>query len=656
MSFKIITDDINNYFKNNKFTIANSKPLEGKYNEGDIVISNNQTNGELIGWICVVSGSPGEWEEIGNIQKEYVEQLIANTYNDIKQLETRVNVLQENDGNLDLSIFATKEMANEINKSIADINSDIRDLENKNLQVNDTIQVLENTLNGTQEDIEGIYDIIGDTAGNIRNDVNNIMLSNANLTTQINTLNSKINALEQKVQADIDQLTYLQRAFANSLISKGINVNLASGWDVLFGGLIDLIESGWCVSKDDTGTKVDCSSITISGISTSMNIGTTQTPIITVLPVNCAYSSNLVSSNQNILAVENGVIIAKAPGTVTLTASAGSKSHVVNITVLSPTNSITLDKTSVTINKGQTFTLTPTITPANSTDAIQWSSSNTNIATVNSMGVVTGKSGGSCTITATCGSKSAKCNVTVTETCTSISLNASQVVLEKGLTYATVVTVLPSNCTDVIQWSSSNTNIATVNSNGVVTGKSGGSCTITATCGSKRASFILTVKVTTTAFSINETTLTLTKGGTKQLTYKLTPADSTEAIVWSSSNTSIATVSNGLVTAVKGGTATISATSGSHTSHCSVTVSSPCKGISFTSSSLTFSANARINMRSYLVLTPADCSDKISWYVDNYNLGTITSDGVLTLANGSGTFHVQAQCGGYAATITIYFK
>lgn len=78
--------------------------------------------------------------------------------------------------------------------------------------------------------------------------------------------------------------------------------------------------------------------------------------------------------------------------------------------------SITLDKTSVEVFKGKTVTLTATVSPANTTDTITWSSNDSSVATVNENGVVTGVSQGTAIITAQAGDKTALCTVTVDPT------------------------------------------------------------------------------------------------------------------------------------------------------------------------------------------------------------------------------------------------
>lgn len=84
--------------------------------------------------------------------------------------------------------------------------------------------------------------------------------------------------------------------------------------------------------------------------------------------------------------------------------------------VVIPAESITLDKTSVEIFKNQTVTLTATVSPANTTDTVTWSSNDSSVATVDAYGVVTGVSQGTATIMAKAGDKTASCTVTVDPT------------------------------------------------------------------------------------------------------------------------------------------------------------------------------------------------------------------------------------------------
>ncbi|MBQ9902694.1 MAG: Ig-like domain-containing protein [Clostridia bacterium] len=238
-----------------------------------------------------------------------------------------------------------------------------------------------------------------------------------------------------------------------------------------------------------------------------------------------------------------------------------------------PATGISLSQTSLSLTKGNTATLTATVTPSGSTDSVTWTSSNTAVATV-SNGVVTAVGNGSATITAKAGSKSATCSVTVTTPATGISLSQTSLSLTKGNTATLTATVTPSGSSDSVTWTSSNTAVATV-SNGVVTAVGNGSATITAKAGSKSATCSVTVTTPATGISLSQTSLSLTKGNTATLTATVTPSGSTDSVTWTSSNTAVATVSNGVVTAVGNGSATITAKAGSKSATCSVTVTTP---------------------------------------------------------------------------------
>lgn len=163
----------------------------------------------------------------------------------------------------------------------------------------------------------------------------------------------------------------------------------------------------------------------------------------------------------------------------------------------------------------------------------------------------------------------------------SVSVSPSTKTIAVGENASLDATVSPGSAIQTVTWSSDNTNIATVNSTtGEVTGVAAGSCNIIATStadGSKSGSCALTVTtVSVTGVSLDKDELALTVGSNKTLTETITPANATNKTVsWSSDDPSVATVSNGVVTGVAVGTATITVTTqdGNFTDECEVTVS-----------------------------------------------------------------------------------
>lgn len=178
---------------------------------------------------------------------------------------------------------------------------------------------------------------------------------------------------------------------------------------------------------------------------------------------------------------------------------------------------ITLNRTNASLVKGKTLQLTAMITPENATNrAVNWASSNTKIATVDSAGKVTAKAAGTVTITCTAqadSGKKATCKVTVTEPkppvkptvkVTKVTLNKKTATLSPKETLTLKATVTPTNATNKgVAWKSSNTKIATVSSTGKVTAKAAGTVTITCTAkdgSGKKATCKITVYNNTQAY------------------------------------------------------------------------------------------------------------------------------------------------------------
>ena len=396
-----------------------------------------------------------------------------------------------------------------------------------------------------------------------------------------------------------------------------------------------------------------------------------------------------------------------------------------------PATGVTLDKTELSLTEGESATLTATVEPENATDkAIVWTSSDNAVATVEN-GVVTAVKAGTATITAACGSAKAECTVTVTaapagpisvkvgsaaypvkpvdgqagkyhaavpygsnatievkdaaflmvtnskggylndEGSNPFTLTAAQLdklLISKDIPFtpansaskvaylsimdftanasyelyieltrkavpATGVTlnetalslrptekatltaaVAPENTTDTLVWTSSNDAVATVK-DGVVTAKSEGTATITAACGSAKAECVVTVlpPIPATGVTLDKAALKLYEGDAAKLTAMVKPEDTTDkTIVWTSSDKTIATVKDGAVTAVKAGTATITAACGEAKATCAVTVKAPV-------------APAQKD-GVYQIGT----ADELVWFAKQVNGGSTAISGVLT--------------------------
>ena len=362
--------------------------------------------------------------------------------------------------------------------------------------------------------------------------------------------------------------------------------------------------SNWSVTADSSYQitaysitfycEIEVGPVSVTGVSINKTALTlpeesSETLVATVSPSG-ATNKNVTwtSSNSTVASVDqNGKVTAKQAGNATITVETedgGFKATcAVTVTAVYHVTGVTLNKNQLNLNVGASETLTPTVSPSNATDkSVTWSSSNDLIATVTDNGEVHAVAVGSATITVRTndGNKTATCTVTVSEVAvTSVTLNKPSTTLVRGGSETLTATVLPANATNKnITWSSSNSSVASV-SNGTVTAVAVGSATITATSQSdstKKATCTVTVNPKgVISISLNKTELALNVDQSDTLTVTFNPTDADDQLItWSTSNSSIATVSNGTVTAKAAGSATITATShdGNKTATCAVTV------------------------------------------------------------------------------------
>ena len=249
--------------------------------------------------------------------------------------------------------------------------------------------------------------------------------------------------------------------------------------------------------------------------------------------------------------------------------------------------SITLNEKSINLDIRESKQLVATINPENATNKnVYWTSSNTDVAYVDSSGLVTGFDKGTAVIIVTTedGNKVATCTVTVTDSSepidpdqpnkvnvTDISLNINAMKLNINSSKQLIATVKPENATNKnVYWVSTNSAVATVDNEGNVTAVGEGTAIIVVTTedGNRTAMCTVTVtgsdnssedKINVTGVSLNANSIKLNKNDQKQLVATVRPANATnKSVYWTSSNESVATVdNNGNVTAIGKGTATI---------------------------------------------------------------------------------------------------
>lgn len=281
------------------------------------------------------------------------------------------------------------------------------------------------------------------------------------------------------------------------------------------------------------------------------------------------------SSNENVAIVsQTGKVTGIARGYASITAMAldGSESEVsCEIRVVIPVNSVTLNKTSMSMFVGESKKLKAKVGPKNVTyKKAKWSSSDTSVAIVDEDGIVIGIKAGSTMITAEAADNSGKkaiCYVTVNDrlASTGITLQDKAITMVPNETKIVEMVLIPVASTDDVTWSSDNSAVASVNKDsGKITAKSTGTAYVTVMTDSGK-----TATVEVTVIGLNQTKLV-----TEQYTeYNLSVEGSSDTVKWHSENPLVATVSNnGTVSTKAVGTTNIVATVNGRKLYCKVVV------------------------------------------------------------------------------------
>ena len=393
-----------------------------------------------------------------------------------------------------------------------------------------------------------------------------------------------------------------------------------------------------CGGEEDTGIPV--ASVGFNKNVLELEVGETYKLNATVLPSN-ATDKTLIwsSSDSDVASVSDGLITARKEGKAEITAKSGNKQAVCTVTV-KPETDVTVPVTSVTLNQsvytlaiGASYTLIPTVLPANATDRqVKWSSSNEKTVTVSDRGVIQAIAEGTSTIKAEAGGKSATCAVTVEKTIvavTEVTLDRTSLTLKVNETFTLSATVAPENATDkAVKWTTSDSGVVRV-SNGTVTAVGEGTAKITAAAGGKSARCTVTVeKEETEIIPVNSVTLnreSLELGLNEAFTLSATvaPENATDkAVKWTTSDSGVVRVSNGTVTSVGEGTAKITAAAGGKSASCTVTVKNaepeiiPVDSVTLNRESLELKIDETFTLTA--LIAPSDATEtEIIWASDN---------------------------------------
>ena len=243
---------------------------------------------------------------------------------------------------------------------------------------------------------------------------------------------------------------------------------------------------------------------------------------------------------------------------------------------------------------------------------------------------------------------------------TNIRMNISQATIQSGGQYQLSAIITPADASKSLRWTSSNPNVAIVDNNGLVTGRSSGTSTITCTTtdGSNlSASCTITVAQLITSISM-QGSLEMNTGNTYRLSVSISPASATgKSLKWNSSNGNVATVSSdGTVTAKSPGTANITCvtTDGSKKSAtCTVTVKQGVTGITLNKTSATIGVGNSTQLTANV--SPSNATNKsVKWNSSNTGVATVNGNGQVTgVGVGTTTITCRSSDGNATASCTV---
>lgn len=322
-------------------------------------------------------------------------------------------------------------------------------------------------------------------------------------------------------------------------------------------------------------------------------VGDRFKPDVAIVPENALNRNyTLKSLDERVAALDDeGFVVLKSYGKARIQATTedGGYTDVCEFDVYEHTVGIRLETEQARVRKGGRLTLAAVAQPEGKTDGrLVWSSSDGSVASVDEEGVVSGKSKGEAVITVTAvdGGYTAECRVRVYQPVTELRMDNRSMTVNTGEDIQLTATILPYDADNKsIVWSSDNPDVADVNGKGVVTGVKAGQTVIRATSEDEGISdfCVVTVNQPVTGVSLSKSELSFSKiGDAEQLVASVQPADATnKELNWSSSDESVAIVSNGRVLCSGYGSAIVYVTTvdGGYMASCVVTADDGLTGI-----------------------------------------------------------------------------
>ena len=319
---------------------------------------------------------------------------------------------------------------------------------------------------------------------------------------------------------------------------------------------------------------------------------------------------------------------------------------------------LSCDKENIEISVGETMTLTTSVEPIDTSDHFRWNSTDTSVVSVNRSGVVKGISAGTAVVEVHCGDLTATCEVTVKD----IPIEKIEMPEEVryingiGITEKIDLLLTPENASEKVLWNSSDSDIATVDQEGIITTKAVGETVITAVS-EKNPEITCSCRVKVQAeleeIVLSSNIITLKKNDTDEVHVSFIPADANNIpdVEWNVYDNSVLEVTTlgehneqAVIQAVGGGNTTIEVRAGRCTAYCTVTVTVPCEKIVMEQEQVTINVGRYKTL--YYSLLPGTSTDNITWESSDTSVVTVGDDGeIYGVREGNAVVTAEAESG-----------
>ena len=370
------------------------------------------------------------------------------------------------------------------------------------------------------------------------------------------------------------------------------------------------------------------------------------------------------SSNEEVVTVDSVSGHAKTVGegdaVITVKSMVSGRSDACQVTVkkgyVPDAEGVELSETELKLFVGDEATkLTAKVNPIEAVQDITWSSSDQSIATVDSNGNITPVKEGTADITATAGNgQSAVCRVYVNIHTESVTLDQTAMNMYQGQSYSFKAEVLPETATDkTLTWTTSDEKVVEIADSGVASAIGVGKATVTAeTADGKKASCEITVKLPAESVKLSQEEIKINVGEQTSLTATVSPADACQDLTWTSSNTDVATIAGGVITAKAAGSTTITAeTLNGVRATCNVTVKIPVASVKLDKTELQLDVGSSESLKADVL--PEEATDKtVTWTSSDENIAKVSASGSVTGVK-AGNVTITAIADGQSAACTV---